>query len=116
MEAPDGRPPGHVAGVAADLLVAAGAEGERALAGQHDHTHLGVLTGAIERLGELDQRLGPKRVAQLGPVDRDLGDAVRELVADVLVVPAAGLPGGRGLDLALRLLLGPGGGHFVHKR
>ena len=36
---------------------------------------------------------------------------VGELVADVLVVAAARAPIGRGLDLTLGLLLGPGGGH-----
>ena len=49
-----------------------------------------VLAGALERLRELDHRLGPKRVADLGPVDRDLGDpgvlAVGQLVADVGVL------------------------------
>jgi hypothetical protein len=31
---------------------------------------------ALERVGDLDQRLGPERVAHLGPVDRDLRDPV----------------------------------------
>ena len=94
----------HVAAAAAtDALVAAGAERVRALAGEDDHADLGILPGALERVGQLDHRLGSKRVADLGPVDRDLGDAGviagRQLVADVGVL-AAWLPAG-----AQRLLL-----------
>ena len=48
---------------------------------------LGVLARRLERGGDLDQRLGPEGVVDLGPVDRDLGDPVGHLVADVLVLP-----------------------------
>ena len=95
VEAPDaGRAGGvrHlVAGVAADVLIAAGAEGVRALAGEDDHADLGVLASALERVGDLDQRLGPEGVADLRAVDGDLGDAVAaQLVADVGVVALRG--------------------------
>ena len=106
VEAPDGclgARLGHVARVAAHALVAAGAEGQRTLAGQHDHADRGVLARPLERVGDLDQRLRPERVAHLGAVDRDLRDPVRRLVADVLVV-ARRLPLGAGRDRALRLL------------
>ena len=82
---------GHVAAaLAADALVAARAERVRALAGEDHDAHAVVLAGALERVGQLDHGLGAERVADLGPVDRDLGDpgvlAGRELVADVRVV------------------------------
>src|SRR6201999_4378903 len=94
VEAPDARAAGHVAGVAAHALVAAGAERLVALAGQHDHADLGVLAGALERAGDLDQRLRPERVAHLRAVDGDLGDPVAGgLIPDVLV-----LAGGRPRD------------------
>ncbi len=87
VEAPDRRALGDVAGVAADPLVAARAERERPLAGQHDHADRRVLAGALERVGDLHDRLRPERVADLGAVDGDLRDAVAgQLVADVRVV------------------------------
>ena len=55
----------------------------------------GVLARALERVGELDDRLRPERVAHLRAVDRDLRDAVAaQLVADVLVL-AGGRPAAR---------------------
>ena len=102
VEAPDAREAValvlQVAGVAAHALVAAGAERVRALAGEHDHADRLVLAGALERLGDLDDRARAERVADLGPRDRDLRDpgvlAGRELVADVGVGALAGLPDG----------------------
>ena len=52
---------------------------------------------------------GPKRVAQLGAVDGDLG--VPPPARECLVVAGARPPVGRGPDLAALLLLGPRGGH-----
>ena len=84
------------AALAAHALVAAGAERIRALAGEDHDADVEVLAGALERVGELDHGLGAERVADLGAVDRDLGDpgivAGRELVADVRVVGGL-LPG-----------------------
>ena len=87
-----------VAAVAPGPLVAAGAEGLGALAGEDDDADVGVLPGQLERPRQLDDRVGPEGVAHLGPVDRDLGDphvvAVEHrgrLVADVVPL-AAGLP------------------------
>ena len=83
----------EVAVVAADALVAAGAERVRALAGEDDHADLRVVARAVERLRQLEQRLRAEGVAHLGPADGDLGDAVAaELEADVRVL-AGGLPG-----------------------
>ena len=57
VEAPDaaarGVVLGHVAGVAAHALVAARAERERALAGEHDDADLEVLAGALEGVGQI---------------------------------------------------------------
>ena len=64
-----------VAVVAADALVAAGAERLGALAGEHDDADLRVVARALERVLELEERPGPEGVAHLGPADRDLGDA-----------------------------------------
>src|ERR687896_3253 len=69
VEAPDLGAAGDVAGVPAHALVAAGAEGEGALAGEDDHADVGVLAGALERVRDLDQGLGPEGVADLGAVD-----------------------------------------------
>jgi hypothetical protein len=96
---------GQVARVAAHTLVAARAEGERALAGEHDHADRGVLARTLERVRELDERLGTERVADLRSVDGDLGDPLRDLVADVAVVGAVSgrPPVDRGADLSLGL-------------
>src|SRR4051812_47019776 len=89
---------GHVAAVAADALVPARAERQRPLAGEHDHADVEVLAGAVERFGNLDDRLRPERVAHLWAVDRDLRDALGDLVADVLEL-ARRAPVERGPDL-----------------
>src|ERR671914_2859073 len=102
VETPNLGAAGHVAGVAAHALVAAGAEREWAVAGEDDDTDVGVLARALERVGHLDQGLGPEGVAHLGPVDGDLGDPACQFVADVLVVTAAGPPVGTGADMPLR--------------
>src|SRR6185503_2243287 len=47
--------------------------------------------GVLERVLQLDQRLGPERVAHLGPVERDARDPVRLPVRDVRVF-LRGLP------------------------
>src|SRR3954447_3810290 len=70
VEAPDRRALGEVAAVAADLLVAAGAERPRPLAGEDDRPDLGVLARQLERGGDLDQRLRPEGVVDLRSVDR----------------------------------------------
>ena len=87
-----------VAVVAADALVAAGAERPVALAGQDDDADPVVVAGEVEGRLELEQGLRPERVAHLGTVDRDLGHAVAgELVLDVGPV-AHGLPVGARAD------------------
>ena len=77
-----------VAVVAADALVAAGAERLGALAGEHDHPDRRVVASQLERACQLEQRRRPEGVAHLGPVDGELGDAAGSLVANVL--PLAG--------------------------
>ena len=79
-----------------------------ALPGEDDHADLGVVAGDVERVGQLEQGLGPEGVAHLGPADRDLGDAVGGLVADVVVVAGA-LPVDRGVQRVVTLVRG--GGH-----
>src|SRR5450755_3007871 len=78
------------AALAADTLIAPRAERVGSLAGQDHHAHALVLAGSLERVDQLDHRLGPERVADLGPVDRDLGDAGvlagGELVPDVRIL------------------------------
>ena len=63
-----------VAVVAADPLVAAGAERLGPLAGEDDHADRGVVAGALEGVQQLEQGPRPEGVAHLGPADRDLGD------------------------------------------
>ena len=60
---------------------------------------------------QLEEGLGPEGVAHLGPADRDLGDPLRGLVADVAVAGVDDLPVGAGPDLAGRLV-----GSCVHGR
>ena len=87
VEAADLRALGHVARVAAHALVAAGAEGQLALAGEDDRADVRVLARELERLRDLHDRLRAEGVADLGAVDRDLRDPVPAgLVADVLEV------------------------------
>ena len=63
-----------VAVVAANSLVAAGAERLGPLAGEDDGTDLGIVARQLERVRQLEQRLRPEGVADLRPVDRDLRD------------------------------------------
>ena len=74
VEAPDTTRLALVSAVAADTLIAAGAERIGTLTGEHDHADGGVVAGPRERLGQLEHRLRAKGVADLGAVDRDLGD------------------------------------------
>src|SRR5439155_6991546 len=48
--------------------------------------HPDVIARPVERIGQLEQRLGPEGVAHLGAADGDLGDALGGLVRDVAVV------------------------------
>src|SRR5207247_9754559 len=91
-----------VAGVAADALVAAGAQRRRALAREHDRPDRGVGAGRLEGVLQLVEGAGPERVPHLGPADRELGDALGDLVADVAVFGVgAGLPPQRRPDAAV---------------
>src|SRR5205807_6320572 len=65
-----------VAVVAADALVAAGAERLRTFAREHDHADGGVAPGPLEGVLELEERAGPERVPHLGATDRELCDAL----------------------------------------
>src|SRR5436305_13270 len=102
-----------VAGVAADLLIAAGAKRLGSLAGEDDHADAGVLAGQLERRGALDQRLRPDGVEDLGPVDRDLGDPVVDLVVDVVVLTFAP-PLDRGVERFVRRCFLVAFGHDGH--
>ena len=80
----------HVPRVTADLLVAAGAERplpvlRRAVAGEQHDADVGILAGIAKGFLHLQQRVGAKRVADLGPVEGDARDAVALVVGDVLV-------------------------------
>src|SRR5690606_30945924 len=75
----------------ADPLVAPGAEGLVAGAGEDDRTDLGVVARAAEGIAQLGERLRPEGVVDLGPVDRDLGDPVGLLVEEVAIL-GGGLP------------------------
>ena len=90
--------------VAADPLIASRAEGVRTLAGQDDHADVGIVARLTEGVGELEQRLGPERVAHLRPADGDLRDPLGDLEADVVIV-AERFPRGRleGPELADRV-------------
>jgi hypothetical protein len=84
---------GLVAAVAADPLVAAGAERLVALPGEDDDADRGVFPGHGEGLGDLDDGLRAEGVMHLRPADGDLRDAVvAGLVPDVGVF-AGFLPG-----------------------
>jgi len=83
LEPPDGlvlagRPrvdAGDVAAAAtADALIASRAECVGPLAGEDHDADIEILAGSCERVHKLDDGLGPERVADLGPVDRDLRD------------------------------------------
>src|SRR5260370_13924990 len=87
-----------VAVVAADALVAAGAERLGAGPGQDDDADLWIVAGHLEGSGHVEYSRWLERGAELGAVDRDLGEAVPRLVDDVLVLarthPRAVGPGG----------------------
>ncbi len=72
-----------VAGLRALLLIAAGAEGPVAGAGQADHADLGRRPRAREQMDQLVDRPRPEGVHPVGPVDRDPGQAVLDFVAGV---------------------------------
>ena len=55
-----------VAGLAADLLVAAGAEGFVAVAGEDDHADVGVVAGEREGVDQLGQGRGRKALRTSG--------------------------------------------------
>ena len=76
--------PAAVAAGAAFLLVAAGAEGLVAGAGQHDDADVAVGPRGAERGHHLVDGLGAEGVAHLRPVDRDPRDAVARVVENVL--------------------------------
>src|SRR5262249_48665032 len=78
-----------VAVVAADLLVTARAEGLSAGAGQDDHADPWVVASDVEGVAELEQCSGPEGVADVGAIDRDLGNPVDRVVPDVVVVATA---------------------------
>src|SRR5207302_811914 len=65
------------------LLVAADAEGALAGAGQADHPHLAIRPGRLEAGDQLVDGVGGEGVQALRPVDRDRGQAVLHLVADI---------------------------------
>src|SRR5262249_22139365 len=102
--------PGHgfrvnIARLAANALVAAGAERLFALAGEDDDADVGIIPGHVEGFFQLVHRLWPKCVAHLGTIDRDLADSVPgPLVADVFEWMQRGPHGAR---LYARQVRGP---------
>ena len=80
-----------VAGVAAHLLVAAGAERQVARAGQDDHADAAVVGRVAQRVHHFLHRQRREGVADVRAVDRDLGDAVG-LVEQDLAIRTAGRP------------------------
>jgi hypothetical protein len=104
-----------IAVVAADPLVAAGAEGLVARAGEDDLPDLEVVAGQGEGLAQLGQRLRAERVADLGPVDRDLRDPLGLLVADVAEVGCAA-PLDRRVELLARRCVLVRGRHRLRAR
>jgi hypothetical protein len=81
-----------VTGVAADLLIAAGAERLLAGAGENHHADLEILAGVRERVDHLADRERSKRVADLRPVDRQPRDAVVALLEDDVLIGANAPP------------------------
>ena len=69
----------EVAAVPAHLLVPAGAEGLVAFPGKDNHADRGIFAAVIEGILHFLDGLGTERVADLGAVDRDLGDPVLRL-------------------------------------
>jgi hypothetical protein len=66
-------------------IVAAGAEGAVAGAGQHDDADIGVIIGVAHRLEHLLDRLGAERIQHFRPVDRDRRNPVALVIEDVLI-------------------------------
>ena len=85
-----------VAGVAADFLVAAGAEREVARTGEDDHADLRVLVGEVEGVEHFHHRLRAEGVAHFRPVDGDFGNVplIRRFITDVLEFTHGGPHGG----------------------
>ncbi len=73
-----------VAVVTPDLLVPARAEGVGALAAEDDGADVGVVPGHGEGVRQLEERLGTEGVPPLRAADRQLCDALCDVVADVL--------------------------------
>ena len=67
----------EVAAVPAHLLVPAGTEGLVAFPSEDNHADRGIVAAMVEGVLHFLDGLGPERVADLGAVDRDLGDPVR---------------------------------------
>ena len=64
--------------------VAAHAKGPLAGAAKDDHPDRLVIGGRLEGLGQLPDRLHPKGIEALGPVDRDRRPARPHLIEDVV--------------------------------
>ena len=77
----------HVAVVPAYALVAAGAESVGPLPCQDHDADVGIVARLVEGVAQLEQRLRPEGVADLGPADRDLGDPLCDLEPDVAYSP-----------------------------
>ena len=94
----------HIAAIAAHALVATGTEGPAPIGGgagtgEQHNPHGGVIPHPAEGITQLLHRARPKRIALVGPVDGDTGEAIAaQLKKDVLVGPG-------------RLPLGNGGSH-----
>src|SRR5206468_11599101 len=65
------------------FLIATGAEGTVAGAGQADDPHAGVGPGALEAVDQLVDCLRAKRVHPLRPVDRHTGESAFDFVAHI---------------------------------
>src|SRR2546425_1050051 len=92
--APYSRHRNQISVVAADLLVAAGAECLAARPGEDDRADLEVVASAREGVAQLGEGLGAEGVSPLGAVYRDLGQPVVLLEQDVAVLGSA-LPADR---------------------
>ena len=74
-----------IARVTTHLLVSSGAEGQIALAGEDDGSHIRILVCHVEGAKHFRYRLRPEGIAHLRAVDRHFGDGavLRRLVTDV---------------------------------
>ena len=67
-------------------LVSSRTKGFVSLAGKQDASHLRILANPLEGIDQFLDGLGPESIANLRPVDRDLGDPVVQIfVADIFV-------------------------------